>query len=108
MHNSRQSALEVGAAGSHVADAMKVELLYNTLWIQYVALAIGFKLSEFNKEALGRKPIRQKMFDKGVPLRRKRDLQNVNVHPGDLGDSTNATAGLENVSHVIWWTHEQA
>lgn len=32
------------------------------------------------------------MFDKGVRLRRKWDLQNINVHPSSPGDAANATA----------------
>lgn len=48
------------------------------------------------------------MFDKGVPLRRKWDLQNVNVHTGGPGDSTDATNSLKNASHLKWWKPKQA
>ena len=48
------------------------------------------------------------MFDKGVPLGRQWDLQNVDVHPGGLGDSTGATTGLKKASHLKRWKRRQA
>lgn len=68
-NKSRQCVLEVGSAGRHIAAVMKVELLCNNLWIQYVELTIGPELDEFKKSTLGKN--RQKMFDRGVSLRSK-------------------------------------
>lgn len=102
-NKSRQYVLEVGPAGSHRAAVMKVELLCNNLWIQYVELTIGPELGEFNKFTLG-----EKMFDRGVSLRSKWVVWNVNVHLGGLGESADAVASLKNASHLKWRNPKQA